>query len=88
MYKRQLLRTVVDYLPLSVYTKNRDGRYLMSNRANVERLGKAGELDIIGRRDSDLGDSFETQVFDAGDERVLASGASVVDQELQTIRCV
>jgi diguanylate cyclase (GGDEF)-like protein/PAS domain S-box-containing protein len=84
--ERTLLRTVVDYLPLSVYTKNRDGRYLMSNRANVERLGKAGELDIIGRRDSDLGDSFETQVFDAGDERVLASGASVVDQELQTIR--
>jgi diguanylate cyclase (GGDEF)-like protein/PAS domain S-box-containing protein len=84
--ERSLLRTVVDYLPLSVYTKNRDGRYLMSNRANVERLGKAGELDIIGRRDADVDDSIEMQMFDASDESVLETGESIVEQELQTIR--
>ncbi|MGA2552458.1 MAG: EAL domain-containing protein [Burkholderiaceae bacterium] len=84
--ERTLLKTVVDYLPLSVYTKNRDGRYLMSNRANVERLGRGTELDVIGRRGVDLDGSFESQLFDDIDARVLETGEPVVEQELQTVR--
>lgn len=81
--ERSLLRTVVDYLPLSVYTKSRDGRFLMSNRANLLRLGKTSELEVVGRRSEDLHLAPQVATLDAEDLRLIEDGGAVISREVQ-----
>lgn len=80
--ERTLLRTVVDYLPLSVYTKGLDGRYLMTNRANTARLGLQAEHEIIGRCGSELTHEPHAATLDRDDQRVLQKGESILDQQV------
>jgi diguanylate cyclase (GGDEF)-like protein/PAS domain S-box-containing protein len=80
-HERALLRTVIDLLPMSVYTKSRDGRFLMSNRANLVRLGlKAGD-DLVGKRSAEAAKVPQSQVVDRDDRRVLDRGEELIDQQ-------
>lgn len=81
--EKTLLRTVVDYLPLSVYTKGIDGRYLMTNRANIVRLGLNAEHEIIGRQGKELSRDPRAAILDRDDQRVLEKGESIVDQQVR-----
>ena len=45
----ELLRAVIDNLPISIYTKDLHGRYVLNNVRNLRLLGVAGELDVRGK---------------------------------------
>jgi len=79
--ERALLRTVIDSLPMSVYTKSRDGRFLMSNRANLARLGLQLGDDLVGKRSAEAAKVSQSQVVDRDDRRVLDRGEELIDQQ-------
>jgi diguanylate cyclase (GGDEF)-like protein/PAS domain S-box-containing protein len=51
---RQLLETVLDALPLRVFWKDRDSRYLGCNRRFAEDVGVEPNTAIVGKLDTDL----------------------------------
>ncbi len=45
---RDLLRTLIDTLPDSIYVKDADGRYILDNMAHMRHVGAASTGEIVG----------------------------------------
>ena len=53
-YERTLLRTLVDNLPDLIYIKDTKCRKIVSNKADVEFMGRTSETEVIGKTDLEL----------------------------------
>lgn len=49
----RLLRQIIDLVPVQIFAKDADGRYILANRATAEDFGGSVE-DIIGKTDDEL----------------------------------
>ena len=66
------LRTLIDTLPLRIWLKDTESRYLAANRAEAEASGRpVGE--IVGRSDAELWPPDIAEVHRVGDREVIAS---------------
>lgn len=66
------LRTLIDTLPLRIWLKDTESRYLEANRAAAEASGRpVGE--IVGRSDGELWPPAIAEQHRAGDREVMAS---------------
>ena len=66
------LRTLIDTLPLRIWLKDNESRYLAANRAEAEATGRpVGE--IVGRSDGDLWPAAVAEEHRAGDREVMAT---------------
>jgi PAS domain S-box-containing protein len=66
------LRTLIDTLPLRIWLKDNESRYLAANRAEAEASGRPiGE--IVGRSDADLWPAAVAEEHRAGDREVMAT---------------
>ena len=50
----EMLRTLMEHLPDTIYFKDRNSRFLRVNRAQFEKLGFSSEADVIGKTDADF----------------------------------
>ena len=51
---RKLLRTLVDNLPVAIYIIDREGRKVISNKADLENIGYNSESEVVGKTDIEL----------------------------------
>jgi len=65
---QRLLNSVLELLPIGVFWKDREGRYLGANRAFLEYYGLESAL---GRRDEDFVEPRQAALFRQHDERVM-----------------
>jgi PAS domain S-box-containing protein len=72
--ERNLLRTVIDAVPDCIYTKDTEGRFLISNLANVRLLGAGTEAEVHGRSVLDLCPPEYARPFVEDDQRVIGTG--------------
>ncbi len=72
---RQLLETVLDALPLRVFWKDAQSRYLGCNRRFVEDVGLTASTAIIGKRDDELPWRDSAAVLRNDDQRILSGAA-------------
>ena len=77
-----LLRTVIEGTSDPVFLKDRDGRYVLANRAFARVIGRPMD-EVLGRDDAALFPPEVARSFAEGDEEVLASGATTT-AELST----
>lgn len=54
LQERRLLRTLIDNLPDTIYIKDKEGRKLIANPADLKVLGYSSEAEVIGKTDLDL----------------------------------
>jgi PAS domain S-box-containing protein len=66
-------RTLVENIPLKVFLKDRESRYVSVNRAYAEELGLAAEA-VVGKTDFDLYPPELAEAYLGSDRRVLAGG--------------
>jgi diguanylate cyclase (GGDEF)-like protein/PAS domain S-box-containing protein len=78
--ERALFRAVIDQVPDHLFAKNRDGSIVLANRAITRDLG-VNYHDLVGRTDFDLHSPEVAARFVADDQKVLASGESLLDIE-------
>jgi PAS domain S-box-containing protein len=71
-YEREMLRTLLDLLPDSVYIKDLDSRFLMANQTLAKRFGKDSPSQILGLSDKDFFPAKQAAVLRAEEERVIA----------------
>ncbi len=64
---KQLLRNVLDNIPIKVYWKNKDSVYLGCNAAFFEAAGFTNESEVIGKTDFDFAERKEAEKFRESD---------------------
>lgn len=76
----ELLRTVIDNLPDSIFAKDAEGRFILVNAAMARIIGAASPRELIGRTDAEIGVKM-TEHYRALDERVLRAGELLLNVE-------
>lgn len=72
--ERALLRAVVDAVPERIYVKNREGRFLLQNAANVRAHGAASHEELLGKTVYDIFPRDVAQRVEAEDRALIESG--------------
>ena len=78
--ERELLSTVINLMPDSIYVKDRDSRFLLANRTLAVRMGKSRPEEVVGLSDRDFLPPEVAADNRAIEERVLA-GEALHDHE-------
>jgi len=79
--EKMLLRTLIDNIPDIIFIKDREGRRIMSNRAEIEYTGFKSELELLGKTDIDL---FPDETGRRGyndDMEVINKGVRIINRE-------
>jgi|GEM_PF-348365 len=79
--ERNLLRTLIDNLPDSIYVKDREGRHLLHNRPVIKGAGKTTNEELLGKTDLDLYPAEVAQRWYDDDMAVIRSGQPLIDRE-------
>jgi two-component system, cell cycle sensor histidine kinase and response regulator CckA len=80
--ERNLLRTLIDGLPDSIYIKDREGRYLAHNLAGQKMLSPHGEERAMGKTVHDFPIlEHHADLYAKDDRHVIETGQAVVDRE-------
>ena len=69
----KFLEQILDHLPTPVYVKDHDAKFVFSNRAHDELIGKT-ETELIGKSDADFYPAETAATFLANDRGVITSG--------------
>lgn len=78
--ERKLLRTLIDHLPDAIYVKDKDGRKIVTNHADVRNTGLTAEQ-ILGKTDQEIFPPETAKTFMADDFKVLRGESVVVNRE-------
>jgi len=80
--ERNLLRAVIDNLPVFIYLKDTSGRYVLNNLANVRALDAASEAHTLGKSVFDFFPPETAELYEADDRRVLSTGEPLISREV------
>jgi PAS domain S-box-containing protein len=78
---RNLLRTLIDYLPDCIYIKDREGRFLTANLATAHLMGVATPEELLGKTDWDFYPPDVAAQYQADEEELLRSGQPLVNKD-------
>jgi PAS domain S-box-containing protein len=79
--ERLLLRTLIDNIPDSIYSKDLACRKTLANSTEVRYLGVKSEADVLGKDDFDIYPKELAEKFFADDQLVLQTGKPVLNRE-------
>ncbi len=79
--ERNLLRTLIDNLPDSIYVKDAQSRFLAANLAAAQIMGAATPNDLLGKTDSDFYPPELAAEYHADEEELLRSGQPLVNKD-------
>jgi len=71
-----LLRAILDSVPVRIFWKDKELRYLGCNSTFAKDAGESGPQKVIGKDDFQLGWSKQADLYRADDIRVMESGAA------------
>lgn len=79
--ERQLLRTLIDNIPDSIFIKDVNCRKIAANSTDVERMGFSSEKEALGKTDVEIYDGETGLRGYAGDLAVITTGVPLVNKE-------
>jgi diguanylate cyclase (GGDEF)-like protein/PAS domain S-box-containing protein len=79
--ERNLLRTVTDNIPDSIFAKDTEGRYLLANKAFAERHGVKSPNDLLGKTVFDLFPKERASDLHADDLQAMKSNGLSMESE-------
>ncbi len=79
--ERNLLRTLIDAFPDSIYIKDLGGYFIIGNQALANRIGVRNPGELIGKTDFDFYPRECAARFRDDEQRVLATGRPLINQE-------
>ncbi|MEO7495861.1 MAG: ATP-binding protein, partial [Massilia sp.] len=80
-FKQSLLRTLVDNIPIRIYAKDHQSRFIFGNRLMAELAGFDNPADLLGKTDYDFFPTALAAKYFADEQRILASGEPLIDYE-------
>ena len=82
--QRNLLQTIIDHIQDKIYIKDRQSHFIGANAATVREQRLAALEDIVGTTDFDFMDAARAQMMLEEEQRIMASGQPMINQELFT----
>ena len=79
--ERNVLRTVTDNIPDSIFAKDTQGRYLLANKAFAALHGMKSPDELLGKTAFDLFPKEQAIALHTEDLRVMKSGRTVLESE-------
>jgi PAS domain S-box-containing protein len=79
--ERLLLRTLIDNIPDSIYSKDLACRKTLANSTEVRYLGAKSEAGVLGKSDFDIYPQELAEKFFADDQLVMLTGEPVLNRE-------
>lgn len=80
--ERNLLRTLIDHLPDSIYVKNLQGKFLTANPVTAYVMKVAHPNELLGKTDFDFYPPDVARVFHAEEQHIMQSGEARINQEV------
>ena len=80
-YERNLSHTIFNLLPVAVWVKDKEGRKIFVNKAEVELSGKNSEDEIIGKTDFELYNESDALRSSEKDKFVVEKGEPLLNIE-------
>ena len=77
--ERFQLRQLIDHIPVQVYFKDLESRFVMANRGHYERMGVSDLSQIAGKHDRDFFSESHWKSADADERRIIESGQPMLD---------
>ncbi len=78
--ERHLLRTLIDHVPLQIYFKDLESKFVMVNRGMTEYHGFDKSMSLIGKHDRDLFSNAHWEKADADEKRIIKTGIPMTGQ--------
>ena len=85
LQQADLLNNILTLLPVGVFWKDRDRRFLGANQMFLDYYGLKSEEDIIGKTDEDMGWHIDPEPYRSVELRVINQGAIIKDVPGQCI---
>jgi len=79
--ERRLLRTIIDNVPVSIYTKDFQFRKTLANTSEIKRIGALSEADVLGKTDFELFPESFANLSLIEDKQVLYDGIPILGKE-------
>jgi PAS domain S-box-containing protein len=79
--ERLLIRTLIDNIPDSIYSKDLECRKTLVNKAELGFMGAKTEAEVLGKNDFDFYPVELAEKFHADDQSVIQSGKPVLNRE-------
>lgn len=79
--ERNLLRTVIDAIPNSIFVKDTQDRFLLNNAYHLETLGAATQEDTLGKSLFAFHPPDLAEQYHADDQYVLTTGQPIIEKE-------
>lgn len=76
-----LLRTIIDNIPDSIYTKDLANRKTLANSTELLYMGAKSEAEILGKDDFDIYPKELAEKFQADDRSVIQTGIPIINRE-------
>jgi len=76
--ERDLLRSLMDNLPDYIFFKDRQSRFIRTNRAHVHALGLSDPTQAIGKTDFDFFPAEDAKNYFRDEEQVIQSGQPLI----------
>src|SRR5207249_5498817 len=83
--ERNLLRTLIDELPVRIYVKDEQCRFLVNNKSHIAALGARSQDEVLSKNDFDFRPARLAEAYSADDQNVISSGEPFINREEQTI---
>lgn len=80
--ERSLLRTILDNIPINIYTKNTKFEKTFINKKELEYVGIEDENEVLGKKDEELFDQKTAEASRIEDELVIKDGKSIINKEV------
>ncbi|MES2982571.1 MAG: SpoIIE family protein phosphatase [Verrucomicrobiota bacterium] len=78
--ERHLLRTLIDHVPLQIYFKDLESKFVMVNRGMIEYHGFDTSVSLLGKHDRDLFSNTHWEKAEADEQRIIKTGIPMTGQ--------
>ena len=81
MEERHLLRSLMDNLPDYIYFKDRDSRFIRTNKAHAKVFGLSDPAQVVGKTDSDFFTDEHAQPAYTDEQEIIRTGQPMLAKE-------
>jgi PAS domain S-box-containing protein len=81
LQERNLLRTVIDYIPDQIFVRDTTNRFVLSNLGDARAMGVDDPETLVGKTDYDFYPPEQAAQFQADNQAVMQSGQPLVNRE-------
>jgi sigma-B regulation protein RsbU (phosphoserine phosphatase) len=78
--ERFLLRQLIDHIPVQIYFKDLNSRFVMANKGTAEWQGFSDSAELIGKHDRDFFGEDHWKTAAADERRIIESGEPMTSQ--------